>query len=362
MKPFILALALLLALPMSAQAQTGPQPGHPPGHQPGPQPGHGTRNLRDLAQKLGIRFGTAVDVAALRDEADYKAVVNREFTNLTAENAMKWESVEPQRGTYTWADADAIVDNARRHGQKVRGHNLVWHNQIPAWLTTGVADGTISDSELRTILRDHIMTEAGRYKGRIRAWDVVNEVIDEDGTLRQSIWLTHLGPGYIADAFRWAHQADPHAKLYINDYNIEWNTAKIDATIALIKDLQAKRVPIDGVGFQGHLGIQYDYPGDWANVMRRFAALHLEIAVTEMDVRMVLPVTPEKLATQAEYYRRALSDCLSVRACGEFTVWGFTDKHSWVSGTFAGEGAACLLDENLAPKPAYAALLATRRT
>jgi endo-1,4-beta-xylanase len=342
-----IALALLLALGMV------PGAAHADGHQP--------RDLRDMARKTGIRIGSAVDAAALRAEPDYKAALNRDFNHVTAENAMKWESVEPTRGTYTWADADAIVDNARRHGQKLRGHTLVWHNQLPAWLTSGVADGSIDAAELRAILRKHITTQVSRYRGKIRAWDVLNEAFEEDGTMRQSIWLTHLGPGYIADAFRWAHRADPHAKLYLNDFNVEWNTAKIDSTLALVKELQAQRVPIHGMGFQGHLGIQYGYPGDWANVMKRFAALGLEIAITELDVRMELPVTPEKLATQAEYYSRAVTDCLSVKACEEVTVWGFTDRHSWVPGWFEGEGAACLTDENLARKPAYDALLALRK-
>ncbi len=358
MRPLILALALALAVPAIAlpASATATGPGH--GSEHGPQR---VQDLRDLARKLRINIGSAVDVAVLRAEPDYKARLNREFDHLTAENAMKWESVEPERGVYTWQDADEVVRNARRNGQQVRGHTLVWHNQLPAWLTTGVENGTIGATELRQILRDHITTQVRRYKGQVRAWDVVNEAFEEDGTPRQTIWLTHLGPGYIADAFRWAHRADPHAKLYLNDYNVEWNVPKIEATLTLIKQLQAQRVPIDGMGFQGHLGIQYDYPGDWANVMRRFADLGLEIAVTELDVRMVLPVTPEKLATQADYYGRALSDCLSVRACREFTVWGFTDRHSWVPGWFDGEGSACLLDENLAPKPAYDKLLTTRR-
>jgi endo-1,4-beta-xylanase len=340
-----LALAVPLTLPLSLPAYADRAP----------------RDLRELAHRTGVRIGTAVDVTALRAERDYRTVLNREFTNVTAENAMKWESVEPERGVHTWSDADAVVENARRHQQKVRGHTLVWHNQLPAWLTTGVDDGTIGDAELRKILRDHITTEVGRYKGRIRAWDVVNEVVNDDGTMRQTIWLTHLGPGYLADAFRWARRADPHAKLFLNDYNLEWNAAKIETTLALVKDLQAHGVPIDGVGFQGHLGIQYDYPGDWPNVMRRFTDLGLEVAVTELDVRMELPVTPEKLATQAAYYGRALSGCLSVAACHELTVWGFTDRHSWVPGWFEGQGAACLFDENLSPKPAYQTLLTTTR-
>ncbi|MEV0163305.1 endo-1,4-beta-xylanase [Nonomuraea fuscirosea] len=345
MKLLVLALALVLATP-ALPASAHPRP---------------PRDLRQLAQQTGVKIGSAVDIAALRAESDYRKVLNREFSHVTAENAMKWESVEPERGVFTWADADTLVENARRNHQQVRGHTLVWHNQLPAWLTSGVADGSIDATELRKILRDHITTQVRRYKGKIRAWDVVNEVVEEDGTMRQTLWLTHLGPGYIADAFRWAHKADPHAKLYINDYNLEWNAPKIETTLALVKELRAQGVPIHGAGFQGHLGIQYDYPGDWANVMRRFADLGLEVAVTELDVRMVLPVTPEKLATQATYYSRALSDCLSVRACREFTVWGYTDRHSWVPGWFEGEGSACLLDENLAPKPAYRALLNVKR-
>ncbi|MFC7387347.1 endo-1,4-beta-xylanase [Sphaerisporangium rhizosphaerae] len=343
----LIAIALALAVPSPASAGTGG--------------GRAPDDLRELAHKLKVYIGSAIDVTALADEADYRQVFNREFTHITAENAMKWESVEPQRGVYTWEGADAIVRNAQRNGQHVRGHNLIWHNQIPAWLTEGVADGSIDAKELRRILRDHIFTEVGRYRGRIRAWDVVNEVVDDEGNLRQSIWLTTLGPGYIADAFRWAHQADPHAKLYINDYNLEWNTAKIAQTLNIVKDLKSKRVQIDGIGFQGHLGIQYDYPGDFPAVMRQFTDLGLEAAITEADVRMVLPVTPEKLATQADYYRNMLSTCAANRRCVEFTVWGFTDRHSWVPGVFTGEGAACITDENLAHKPAYDALLGVRR-
>ncbi|WP_248966148.1 endo-1,4-beta-xylanase [Sphaerisporangium perillae] len=344
---------LLLGLVATALAVALPLPAYAGGKTPD--------DLRELSQKLKVYMGSAVDVTALAGEADYRKVLNREFTHVTAENAMKWESVEPQRGVYTWDGADAVVKNAQRNRQNVRGHTLVWHNQLPAWLTAGVADGSIDAKALRKILREHIMTEVGRYRGKIRAWDVVNEIVDDDGNRRQSIWLTNLGPDYIADAFRWAHQADPHAKLYLNDYNLEWNTAKINTTLNIIKDLKAKRVPINGIGFQGHLGIQYDYPGDFPNVMRQFTDLGLEAAITEADVRMVLPVTPEKLATQADYYQRMLSTCVDNGHCVEFTVWGYTDRHSWVPGWFDGEGSACVMDENLAPKPAYKALLSVRR-
>ncbi|MFC4059115.1 endo-1,4-beta-xylanase [Planomonospora corallina] len=339
----LVAAALALAVPLPAHADRTPD------------------DLRELSRRLGVHVGSAVDATALAGEADYRTVLNREFTHVTAENAMKWESIEPQRGVYDWEAADAVVRNALRNRQKIRGHTLVWHNQLPAWLTEGANDGSIGAAELRSILRKHIMTEVGRYRGKIRAWDVVNEVVDDSGNLRESIWLAHLGPGYIADAFRWAHQADPRAKLYINDYNLEWDTKKIGKTLEIVKDLKAKRVPIHGIGFQGHLGIQYDYPGDFANVMRQFTDLGLEAAITEADVRMVMPATPEKLATQADYYKRMLTTCVENRRCVEFTIWSFTDRHSWVPDWFEGEGAACVMDENLTPKPAYEALLTVRR-
>jgi endo-1,4-beta-xylanase len=318
-------------------------------------------DLRELAKRTGVTLASAVDVAALGGEADYRTVLNREFSGVTAENAMKWESVEPQRGVFDWSGADAVVAGARANHQIVRGHTLVWHSQLPTWLTDGVNAGTISDAGLRTILRDHIMTEVGRYRGTVRAWDVVNEVLNEDGTLRQTIWLDHLGPGYIADAFRWAHQADPQAKLYYNDFNLESIGPKSDAALALVKQLKADRVPIDGVGFQGHLAIQFGFPGDLADNMRRFIAAGVETALTEVDVRMPLPVTPEKQATQAAFYRDTFDACVRVRHCVGYTVWGFTDRHSWIPGFFAGEGSACLFDENLATKPAYDALLEVRR-
>jgi endo-1,4-beta-xylanase len=343
----ITALTATVAL-TSAIAVTGSAPA---------AAGRTPANLRELAKKTGVEIGSAVDVAALASEADYRRLLNREFTAVTAENAMKWESVEPQQGVFDWSGADAVVANARANHQVVRGHTLVWHSQLPAWLT----GGTFTDAELRTILRDHIRTEVSRYRGKVRYWDVVNEAFNEDGTLRQTIWLDRLGPGYIADAFRWAHQADPHAKLFYNDFNLESIGPKSDAALALVKQLRADGVPIDGVGFQGHLAIQFGFPSDLADNMRRFIRLGLETALTEVDVRMPLPVTPEKQTLQADFYQDTFAACVQVRRCVGYTVWGYTDRHSWVPGFFVGQGSACLFDENLMPKSAYQALLEVRR-
>ena len=311
---------------------------------------HHPRGLRDLAQRPLI--GTAVNTDLLGFDAPYTRILDREFNSVTPENAMKWESIERERGVLDFSAADRLVAHARAHRQIVRGHTLLWHNQLPAWLTSG----TFTNAELEAILHQHITDEVSHFRGRIYAWDVVNEAFNEDGTLRDTIWLRQLGPGYIAKAFRWAHQADPHAKLYYNDYNLESIGPKSDAAYALVGVLRRQGVRIDGVGFQGHLGIQYPYPDTLGDNLERFAALGVDVALTEVDVRMILPVTAEKLATQADQFKGMLNSCQAVRRCVSFTVWGFDDGHSWVPGVFAGEGAATPFDASYHPKPAYFAL------
>ncbi|MFE6036557.1 endo-1,4-beta-xylanase [Streptomyces sp. NPDC056452] len=320
-----------------------------------PEPHVAPQTLAALGRKAGLRIGTAVNTDALAEDAPYRAKAASEFSTVTPENVMKWEAVEPRRGTYDWAAADELVDFARKNGQLVRGHTLVWHSQLPAWID----DGDFTAEELREILHRHITDQVTHFKGRIWQWDVVNEAFDEDGTLRDSIWLRKLGPGYIADAFRWAHEADPEARLFINDYNVEGVNAKSTALHGLVSELRKQRVPVHGVGIQGHLGVQYGAPHDIADNMLRFDRLGLETAITEADVRMPLPADSTKLDAQAEGYAVLLRGCLLTPRCNAFTVWGFSDKYSWVPNTFPGEGAANILDENNTAKPAYGTLRQT---
>jgi len=311
-----------------------------------------TSTLRELAQHTGLRIGTAVDTAALQADSTYRTLVAQQFSSVTPENVMKWEAVEPERGKSDFSAADQLVDFARANRQTVRGHTLVWHNQLPAWLTSG----TWTKAELREILRQHIFTEAGHFRGRIWAWDVVNEAFNDDGTLRDTLWLRVLGPSYLADAFRWAHQADPKAVLFYNDYNIEGINPKSDAVFDLVRSLRSAGVPVQGVGLQGHLGTQYDAPGDVLQNLRRFARLGVETAITEADVRSVLPVDSAELQAQTNGYSLMMESCLLTPRCVSYTVWGFTDKYQWVPGVFPGQGAAALYDENFVPRPAYDAL------
>ncbi|MFG3599903.1 endo-1,4-beta-xylanase [Micromonospora chersina] len=337
------------------------------------------QSLRNLALRHGLAIGTAVDLAALDDPADprYRQLAASEFSTVTAENAMKWESLEPTRGTYNWGPADQLVAFAKQNNQRVRGHVLVWHNQLPGWLTSGVADGSISTAELRDILRNHITAVVTHFKGRIWQWDVVNEAVsdpwDNPSTLHyKGFWAQHLGPGYIADAFRWARVADPHALLFYNDYNIEAfgsgdpTNDKTQFVYDMAKNLLAQGVPIDGVGSQGHLGTQY---GNFdtlqvAGALRKFAGLGLATAFTEVDVRSQLTAGVQagdsneinpRLQASAANFSVLLQACLAERHCLSFTVWGFTDKHSWVPGWFSDppEGLATIYDENYQPKRAY---------
>jgi endo-1,4-beta-xylanase len=311
-----------------------------------------TSTLRQLAAHTGLRVGTAVDTTALAADPTYRAAVAAQFDTVTPENVMKWEVVEPQRGQFDFTQADQLVAFAKANRQRVRGHTLVWHNQLPSWLTSG----TWTRAQLRDILRQHIRTEAGHFRGKLWAWDVVNEAFNDDGTLRDTLWLRVIGPDYIADAFRWAHQADPGAILFYNDFNIEGVNPKSDAVHALLSRLRREGVPVQGVGLQGHLGTQFGFPGDVLQNLRRFAAIGLDTAITEADVRSILPMDSAKTQAQAAGYSLLLQSCLLQPRCISFTVWGFSDKYQWVPGTFPGQGSAALFDADFQPKPAYDAV------
>jgi endo-1,4-beta-xylanase len=302
--------------------------------------------LRDLAAAQGKVIGTAVTGSKLTGA--YGDIAGAQFSSLTPGNAMKWGTVEPTQGSFNWSEADQIVAFAQAHHQQVRGHTLVWHNQNPNWLT----NGSWTPAQLGSLLQNHITTEVTRYKGKIAAWDVVNEAFNEDGTYRPTLWYDNLGADYIANALTWAHAADPAAKLYINDYNVEGVNAKSTALYNLVKSLKQRGVPIDGVGLQAHL-ILGQVPATLQQNIQRFADLGVDVAITELDVRMQLPATAASLTQQKADFKSVVGACAAVTRCVNVTVWGFTDSDSWVPSTFPGYGAATPYDENYSPKPAY---------
>jgi len=335
----------------SAKAATPgvPAPNRAKVARPGVRADPTLKTLRQLGDRAGLRIGAAINLDALADDATYRYLAATEFSSVTPENAMKWDAIEPRQGEYNYAPAEELIRFAKANRQIVRGHTLVWHSQVPTWVT----EGNFTSAELREILRRHIRTEMSQFRGNITEWDVVNEAFNEDGTLRDSLWLQKLGPGYIEDAFRYAHSIDPKAKLFYNDYNIEGVNPKSNAVYNLLRRLRAEGVPVQGVGLQSHFDIQYNYPPDILANMQRFAALGVNVSVTEADVRMDLPVDPTKLQAQAGAYDALLSSCLLVKRCKNFTFWGISDQYSWIPGVFEGQGAALLWDDDYQTKPAY---------
>jgi endo-1,4-beta-xylanase len=323
-------------------------------------------SLRGLAAKIGLRFGTALIPQDI-ETPSYAAIAGSQFSVVTPGNGMKWQIVEPTRGSYDWSQADQLVAFARANGQLIRGHTLLWHNQLPDWLTTGVANGTITAPQLKQLLYEHIMIEVTRYRGKIWQWDVANEFFldsDPSGIDPNNFWIAALGPDIIPQAFRWAHEADPHALLFYNDYNIageDGTNAKSDAVYAWLKQQLAAGVPIMGIGNQGHLDTQYGFSGArFQQDLERYATTGVKVAITEADVRTFVNNATDQVPTdslavfaQPYEYSQMLKAALAVPDVISFTVWGFTDSDSWVPGTFAGEGYAAIYDVNQQPKNAY---------
>lgn len=315
-----------------------------------PFPAAAADTLRNLAQAAGIHIGTAVNVEALESDSAYARLLAREFDLVTPENALKFSVVQPERGRFDFTLADVLFAFAEAHHMQVNGHVLVWDQQLPDWLT----QGHFSRDELKTILHDHIRTLVTRYRGRVASWDVAAEAVGEDGKLRETFWSRGIGPDYLALAFRWAHEADPQARLRYNDYGGEGAGAKSDAIYTLVADLRTHRVPIDAVGLQMHIDLK-DAPRaeDVRINMKRLAALGLETDITEMDVMLQLPASRADLKAQAGLYRAMLQTCLAVPQCRSFSTWGATDRYSWIPEFFPGKGAALLFDADGRAKPAY---------
>lgn len=314
--------------------------------------------LRDGAAAHALFVGTAVDYPFLKSDATYRATVAREFRQVTPGNEMKWDTIHPGPTTYDFTKADYIVNWARLNGLDVHGHTLLWHSQNPAWLT----NGTFTKDQLLAVLHDHITTVMTHFKGKVVEWDVANEIMGDDGTLRHNLWYNTIGPEYIDDAFQWAREADPGARLLLNDYNAGGKGKKSDAIYNLVSSMRSRGIPIDGVGLQMHIGTSLSarasMPTDVAWNMARLNALGLESDITEMDVALPLPSTADNLQVQAMGFSGVLQACLSASNCASFTTWGFTDKDSWIPQVRPGYGDALEFDANYQPKPAYTAMLA----
>jgi endo-1,4-beta-xylanase len=288
------------------------------------------------AAEKGRYFGAAISASKLSDST-YSGIVAREFNMITPENEMKWDATEPSRGSFNYSGGDAILNRAQSIGARTRGHALLWYQQEPGWAQS------LSGSTLRSAMINHVTQVATHYKGKIYAWDVVNEAFADDGSGgRRSSNLQSTGNDWIEAAFRAARAADPAAKLCYNDYNTDGINAKSTGIYNMVKDFKARGVPIDCVGFQSHLGTSI--PGDYQANLQRFADLGVDVQITELDV--------QQGSSQANIYTTVTRACLAVSRCTGITVWGVRDSDSWRTGA-----NPLLFDSSGNKKAAYTAVL-----
>ncbi len=343
-----------------------------------------THSLKDVF-KGSFLVGAALNPAQFTEtNARDAALIKAQFNSITPENLLKWGLVHPQPGNYSFELSDRYVAFGETNHMFIVGHNLVWHNQTPAWVFQDDKGNPVDRETLLKRLREHIYAVVGRYKGRINGWDVVNEALAEDGTLRQTPWQKIVGEDYLAKAFQFAHEADPQAELYYNDYNLE-NEAKRQGALELLRKLQAQGVPIAGVGIQGHYHMDSPNNEQVDAAISAFSKLDLKVMITELDVD-VLPLALQymgadvtvsaELQPKLNPYPAGLPDAvqqaLAQRYAGLFgvfrkhrgelvrvTFWGVTDGGSWLNNwpVKGRTNYPLLFDRSGKPKPAFDAVM-----
>ncbi len=316
---------------------------------------NGVEPIKDLAAKHNIVIGAGVTRGKIRN-AQFQELLLKHHNALTPENELKMDALRRNKDSYNFMPADSIIDFGQAHNFKMRGHTLVWHSAVPNWIHRL----NLNKAQVLDFLKEHITTVVGRYKGRLAWWDVVNEIFEDTGRLRDgnsSFWARVCGEDYIEKAFLWAHEVDPAARLFINDYNVETVNPKSTATYELVKKLLAKGVPVHGFGMQAHMteGPLSDFKSIAANI-KRFTDLGLEVHITEIDVRILGEGTEEQFKRQAEIYRGFLKLAAENKMVTCVTFWGISDADSWIPGVFKGYDSALLFDRQYAPKPAFFAV------
>jgi endo-1,4-beta-xylanase len=341
-------------------------------------------SLKD-AYKGDFYIGAAINAEQITgQDAQGDAIIASQFNSISPENCLKWEIVHPQPGKYDFTLADQYVAFGQKHHMFILGHNLVWHSQVPAWVFHDDKGNLLTRDALLARMKDHIDTVVGRYKGRIQTWDVVNEALNEDGTLRPSLWYKIIGPDYIAKAFEYAHEADPQAQLNYNDYNLE-NGPKLEGAIRIVKQLQAQGIPIHTVGIQDHDNLTWPTVEQEDAAISAFGKLGVKVAITELDVDVLPPATHQQTAdvnvsiaqnpklnpwpnglpadVQQQLSKR-YADLFGVflkhrDVINRVTLWGVTDAQSW-KNDWPVRGRTdypLLFDRAGQPKPAYSAVI-----
>ncbi|MBA9076118.1 endo-1,4-beta-xylanase [Rufibacter quisquiliarum] len=314
-----------------------------------------------LHAKLPFPFGAAVNVNLIRNNAQYRNLVAKEMNSITAENAMKPAALHPSKDLYVWNDADYLVEFAKQSGKRVHGHTLIWHQSLPAWLEN--YNGT--PAEFEQIFKTHIQTIVSHFKGKVASWDVVNEAFEnEGGTLRNSVWRRILGDDYIARAFQYAHEADPAALLFYNDYGHEYGPTKRNAIINLVNSLKARGIPIHGIGMQMHTRYNQS-DANLTAAITTAASTGLKVHISELDISMnpektqgimLTPATAQLQATRYKFIVKAYNGIPKEQQFG-ITTWNVTDGDSWVPGFNGAPDWPLPFDKNYQPKPAYQGII-----
>ncbi len=312
-----------------------------------------------LCEQTDFKIGTAVDISLLFSDVAYAEIARKQFNSITPENTFKPTEIHPSENGFNWTEADQLQEYCRLNNKRLHGHTLIWHQQLPGWMEqfNGNAE------EWDTMMKTHIQEIVRHFKGKVSGWDVVNEAFNEDGTLRNNIWRQHIGDLYLEKAFNYAHEADPAALLFYNDYGLESNSTKRTAVLSHFKNLKMKGVRIDGIGMQMHLNIPGSDPGETAAAMVAVCQHDFLLHISEMDISVnplnkTIKADKNLLEKQADLFGKIAFHYRQIPGKYRYgmTFWGISDKHTWIRSYFNRNDYPLLYDDDYSPKPAYCKL------
>ena len=302
-----------------------------------------------------------MDINELNFNPTYSQIVTDQFNSITPENIFKPQYLQPEPGKFSWADADSLVNYCLNNNKRLHGHTLIWHQQLPYWMNG--FNGTREKWD--SLMKHHIQTVVGHFKGNVTSWDVVNEAFEDNGEWRENIWLQHIGEDYIEKAFQYAHEADPSAKLFYNDYSLSSKSKKRNAALDLLNRLREKGIQIDGIGLQMHISHNYPSNNSIANAANEIWENGYLVHFSELDISInqqgknMSSAPASRLAKQAEKYAFVFETFQAIPAEYQFgiSMWGVSDNHSWIRGFFGRDDYPLLFDDGYEAKPAYCRLL-----
>lgn len=304
--------------------------------------------------------GVSLEPSELDANDRYRNIAAKQFNSITPENCFKAVSLHPQEGVFDWSQSEILIEFCKQNNKRIHGHTLIWHEQLPEWIKN--YQGSRADWE--NLMKNHIQTIVKHFKGKVTGWDVVNEAFYEDGTLRNTIWHQKIGDSYIEKAFVYAQEADPDAKLFYNDFSLEWNPVKRNAVLSLLNNLRLRGVKVNGIGLQMHISTVYPDPSQVAEALNACAAADYLIHLSEIDVsvnplnKSDFSLTEKLLKKQAEKMTAVIGlyKQLSQKYQYGITFWGVSDNHSWIRSYFNRNDYPLLYDDNYMIKPIYCSL------